>query len=227
MNEETSQRRWKKIGEEKQIGLWKRFTVWLNQNWKQLVKEVLMLSIPPAILMFISILLGIATVLAKSDVIKSLIEAEATILGFFGLMIVYILKSLDDKEDRYAQMLFDLQMQGKDAQTVLLAGEDLRSVATERDKGIAIKPESRGGFFEKLIDRTNKQKKAIVRYTRTIGAYLVSSLLLSIGILGMPDVVISGLLSIFAVYLLLVSLVHVFWMFGDIGKTRFHLPPAR
>jgi len=227
VNGEASQRRWEKIGEKKQIGLWQRFTVWLNENWKQLVKDVLFISIPPAILMSISIFFGVATILSKSDVMKSLIEAEATILGFFGLMIVYILKSLDDKEDRYVQMLFDLQMKGKDAQTILLSGEDLELVATERDKGIVIRGESRGGFLQKLIDRTNKQKKAIIRYTRTIGAYLVSSLLLSIWILGMPDIVIAGLASIFAVYLLLVSLVHVFWMFGDIGKIRFHLPPAR
>ena len=177
--------------------------------------------------MVISIFFGIATALAKSDVIKSLIQAEATILGFFGLVIVYVLKSLDDKEDRYVQMLFDLQMKGKDAETILLSGEELRLVATEKDKGIKIKGESRGGFLQSLIERTNKQKKAIVRFTRTIGAYLVSSILISIWILGMPDVVVAGLLSIFAVYLFLVSFVSIFQMFGYIGKMRLYIPSSR
>jgi len=177
--------------------------------------------------MVISVFFGVATVLAKSDVIKSLIEAEATILGFFGLITIYVLKSLDDKEDRYVQMLFDLQMKGKQDEVILLSGEELRLVATENDKGIKIRRESRGGFLQSLIDRTNKQKKAIVRFTRTIGAYLVSSILLSIWILGMPDVVVAGLLGIFAVYLFLVSLVSIFQMFGDIGKMRFHIPPTR
>ena len=216
------------MGEKTQkIGLLQRFSVWLNENWKQILKDILYLTIPPTIFMVISIFFGVATVLAKSDVIKSLIQAEATILGFLGLVIVYVLKSFDDKEDRYMQMLFDLQMKGKDAETILLSGEELRLVATKRDKGVKIRRESRGGFLQSLIDRTNKQKKATVRFTRTIGAYLISSILLSIWILGMPDVVFAGLLSIFAVYLFLVSLVGIFQMLGDIGKMRLHTPPAK
>lgn len=42
-------------------------------------------------------------VVINQDALKAMIEAEATILGFFGLVIVYLLNSIDTRIERIAQ----------------------------------------------------------------------------------------------------------------------------
>lgn len=181
-----------------------------------------MLTIPPLVFGYISIMFGVVAVLAKETVMRSLIEIEATILGFFGLIVIYILKSLDDKEDRYVQMLFDLQVTEKEGESVLTNIEEIR-VDNKGDTIITFKVEPKGQLLQRLIEQTNRQKRAIVRFTITIGAYLVSSILLSIWVLGFPNVVVGGLLAIIAVYLFIVGVVSLFWMFGDVGKIRLRI----
>ena len=44
---------------------------------------------------------------------KALIQAEATILGFFGIIVVYVLKSLDDQLNIYRNQWFKLADEGK------------------------------------------------------------------------------------------------------------------
>jgi len=173
---------------------------WLQRDWKKLLKDVFMLTVPPIVFLYIAFFFGLVTVLAKDAILTSLIEAEATVFGFFGLIVVYILKSLDDREHRYYQMLFDLEMEQK--------GKDPKSV-----------------FLRSLTTQIHKQKEATIRFARTIGVSLLSSILLSILILGIPNVVLAGLLSIIAVYLFLVSIVSILWMFSDIAKTKLRYPP--
>jgi len=192
-------------------------------KWKGFLKDVLILTVPPFVFGYVAILFGVVAVLAKETVMKSLIEAEATILGFYGLIVVYVLKSLDDKEDRYVQMYFDLQMRNRQNEPTLVQARELGVENVDKpDITIWIK-DAKGSFLHGFIEQTNKQKKAIVRFTRTIGAYLFSSILLSIWILGMPDLVVAGLLAIIAVYLFIVGVVSIFLMFGDIGKIRLRI----
>lgn len=151
---------------------------------------------------------------------KALIQAEATVLGFFGITVVYVLRSLDDKESTYAEKLLELEVTGKHEETVVAAAGE-PEVDTSGDTVISIEMGKRGEFLRQLMMQTHEQKRATIRLIRSTGAYLVSSLLFSIWILGMPDIAIAGILSIFAVYLFVVSIVSIFWLFEDIGKTRF------
>lgn len=189
---------------------------WLQRNWKKLLS----LTVVPFILMLTAFFFGIATVIAREEIMKALIQAEATVLGFFGITVVYVLRSLDDKESTYAEKLLELEVTGKHEETVVTAAGEPK-VDTSGDIVISIKTGKRGEFLRQLMMQIHEQKRATVRLIRTTGAYLVSSLLLSIWILGMPDIAIAGILSIFAVYLFVVSIVSIFWLFEDIGKTRF------
>lgn len=86
----------------------KRTGTFLTANWKPILQEFLYTITIPTIFTIVASLLGIASIFAKSDVVKSLIQAEATLLGFFGIIVAYILKSLDDKENSYGERLLDL-----------------------------------------------------------------------------------------------------------------------
>jgi len=178
---------------------------WIQRNWKRFLKDVFMLTIPPLIFVCIAMLYGVVVVLAKETIMKALIEAEATVLGFFGLIIVYILTSLDEKEDRYEQQLFDLTEKGKKHEEV---PEELKHLTSM----------SKGDMLGKALRHVHERRKTAIRYGSTIGIYLVSSLLLSILTLGIPNVVTAGFLSMFAVYLFLVSVASIFLMFRDMAK---------
>jgi hypothetical protein len=61
-------------------------------------------SLLSVVFFLISIPFGFFIILSVST-IQTLIEAEATILGFFGLMIVYLLTSYDNKIDKIEEKL--------------------------------------------------------------------------------------------------------------------------
>jgi hypothetical protein len=106
-------------------------------------------------------------VLTNENGLKALIEAEATILGFFGLMVVYMLSSLDTRIDRLEQQRFDISAKHADEASKL--GE--------------VKNKVRG------------LKKDIVRRSQIIGVMLVVSLLICIGLLGIQNLYLSALES--------------------------------
>ena len=189
---------------------------WLQRHWRSLLS----ITVVPFILMLIAVFFGIATVLAKEEIMKALIQAETTVLGFFGIMVVYFLKSLDDKESTYAEKLLELEVKGKH-EDIVATNASKPKTDNSGDTIIMITFEHRGEFLKNLMLQAHEQKRATIRFTRPIVAYLISSILLSIWILGMPDAAIAGMLSIFAVYLFVVSIVSIFWLLGDIGKTRF------
>lgn len=60
---------------------------------------IFLLSIPFGLFMALSI-----------DAVKALIEANATILGFFGLIAVYLLTSYDNRIDKLEEKLLDRQI---------------------------------------------------------------------------------------------------------------------
>lgn len=57
-------------------------------------------------------LIGFIAIYDK-EVLKALIEAEATVLGFFTLIVVYALGSLDNRIDRLDQHIFDIKLEDK------------------------------------------------------------------------------------------------------------------
>ena len=57
-------------------------------------------------------------VLTNVDALKALIEAEATTLGFFGLIAVYWLTSMDSRIDRLEQEEHEYEMKKLEAETL-------------------------------------------------------------------------------------------------------------
>jgi hypothetical protein len=49
-------------------------------------------------------------IVLSTDAVKSLIEGEATILGFFGLIAVYLLTSYDNRMDKLEEKILDSQI---------------------------------------------------------------------------------------------------------------------
>jgi tetrahydromethanopterin S-methyltransferase subunit D len=64
---------------------------------------------------------GLASFIAQISVnsknmLQSLIQAEATVLGFFGLIVTYVLVSYDTRLDRFEQERFDCELENKPKQ---------------------------------------------------------------------------------------------------------------
>ncbi len=77
-------------------------------NWFKSNKVLIMVII----ISFISGLLGsrLGKVLVNSDVaLQAIVQTESTILGFFGVIVAYILASYDSRLDRLEQQCFDLE----------------------------------------------------------------------------------------------------------------------
>ena len=171
----------------------------LQINWKLLLRIVLAMG-AVLLLTFASVFYSI--IIINKDALKALVEAEATILGFFGLIVVYILKSFDDREDRCMQQRLDITLHSR--QIVL---HDL----------------------DELVIRIRKQRIRTIRYASVIGILLVFSMLLSIFTLGIMDIVLEVgftnlfsqiiiLLGLIGVFTFLFSIVELFRMFRDMAK---------
>jgi len=80
---------------------------WLKKNQKNL--EYLVAGLLSLCIFFLSTPFGFITILSV-DVLKSVIEAEATILGLFGIVVAYLLTSYDNRLDRLDQQKFDLRL---------------------------------------------------------------------------------------------------------------------
>lgn len=181
---------------------------------KQLIKEnlqivalfIITIFMFPAILYY-----GLITLLAKDAILKPLIEAEATVLGFFGIIVVYALTSLDNKADRFRQQLFDLSKTGKDEE---IPSEFLYTASTNQIK----KRFTKGQILSLSLQNTQRRKRRVVRLASASGLYLVVSLLISILILGIGEVMFSFFLSILAVSLFFSSILGIFFTIGDLAK---------
>jgi hypothetical protein len=149
------------------------------------------------------IMIAYSVVLINKDALKALIEAEATILGFFGLVIVYMLNSLDTRIDRLEQQRFDWDKEQHD--------KEASDTKTKRDS-------------------VRNLKKYVIKRAAIIGTLLTFSLLISIWLLGIVDIVIEvqvkGIIgNIYAltggtmVLMFFLSLWFLFSMFKDIAKT--------
>jgi len=107
-------------------------------------------------------LFGAVAVISK-EMLKALIEAEATILGFFGIFAVYALTSFDSRMDRLEEQLFDIQMKSMKQRNQVIFGD-----LPNKIKGI------------------QKAKRRAVLSALYAGILLVGSLLSSILGLGFP-----------------------------------------
>jgi len=90
---------------------WKRLAKW-NREWNKRHPRavwitIILFSIGLSATFFAwSIPFGFFIVLS-TDAVKTLVEAEATILGFFGLIAVYLLTSYDNRIDKLEEKILD------------------------------------------------------------------------------------------------------------------------
>jgi len=84
---------------------------WLKKHQENL--EWLIVFLISIGIYFASTPFGFITILSI-DVLKSLIEAEATILGLYGIIVAYMLTSYDNRLDRLEQQKFDLKIKHED-----------------------------------------------------------------------------------------------------------------
>lgn len=104
------------------------------------------------ILVLTYLTVGYSIIILNKEALKSLIQAEATILGFFGIIVVYILKSLDDKQDRWDKTWFDLTEKGKDEEVDV-------GVAILMDSFSGVEAKSKGEICKGVISLIRMQRK--------------------------------------------------------------------
>jgi hypothetical protein len=75
---------------------------------RQLIFYIIASILVAGFFLFLSIPFGMFIILS-TDAIKSLIEGIATMLGFFGLIAVYLLTSYDNRIDRLEEKIQDLE----------------------------------------------------------------------------------------------------------------------
>jgi uncharacterized membrane protein YbhN (UPF0104 family) len=139
----------------------------------------------------IAFLFGILAIIEKETMLKPLVEAEATILGFFGLIIVYALTSYDTRIDRLEQQ--------KSEWTREKQKEQVANVQTQINKIVS-----------------NKRRTAY--YALVIGIYFFLAFLLSILVLGITNIGFAGLIIWFAMMLFFNAIEHFFILFYFIAS---------
>ena len=125
-------------------------------------------------------------VLTNVEALKAMIEAEATILGFFGLIAVYYLTSMDSRIDRLEQEKHEYEIKKLEAETVSI--EVAKPTASNIDALT-----TRLSSLTKRIGMIQKRKENMTRELSTIGAMLVISLVASIGLLGFQNTLADAL----------------------------------
>jgi hypothetical protein len=162
---------------------------WLNRHRLLVVLTIIFIPFLPVII-GIPFVFGVVAIFSEA-MLTALIEAEATILGFFGLIFVYALTSLDNRTDMLNTAWFELR---KD-----------------------ITPEY-PPVWVKAVENVAKNKKKLVTNSLVAGIFLVVSLLLAILALGFPTEDWVLYLTTFSVGLLFSSLLQIFWTIYDLGK---------
>jgi hypothetical protein len=168
------------------------------------VKEVWKtgLAIAIFITIFISLLYGYLSFLGylalaalnSTEMLQSLIQAQATILGFLGVIVAYMLTSYDSRIDRCEQQVFDFAFPRLGKETP----EDLAIV-------------------QQLAGRTTKmkdlKKDALVTISIT-SIFMILSLLLCITTLGIKNQILGSL----GFYLFFGGISNMIFLFYEMTK---------
>jgi len=147
-------------------------------------------GITSIIALIAALLFSLIGAFEKTPMLTTLIEAEATIFGFFGLIAVYSLTSYDNRIDRLEEQKFEW----------IKEKDDTRATETQT-----------------RIDGIVKSKRKTINYALIIGIYLFLSLLLSILVLGIADAITSWIILFFSMALFFIGIVHFFFMFYDMA----------
>ena len=167
---------------------------WVKKN-PILIIILVILAFSLPFLQGITFLFGAVAVIEK-EVLKSLIGAEATILGFFGLTYVYALTSLDDRMDRLEQQIFDIQIRSMKQRNQVIFGD-----------------------LPNRIENIKNAKRKTANSALFTGALLFGSLLTSILGLGMPNDEWAFYLCSFSVLCLFFGIGQILLVIYDLRKS--------
>ncbi len=138
----------------------------MHRNWTKIYSIAIGCVIGLIIVVIAIALSGIT--LSSLNVLQSLIQAEATVLGFLGVVVTYLLTSYDTRLDRLEQQRFDTMK------------------AHEDDKG-SLWGKPYHGYIDKKIESIRLKKEDMAKTLGTNSFFLVASLILSIVALGMMN----------------------------------------
>ena len=137
---------------------------WIRHHWLFLTVSAILAFSQPLILGIIFLYGLVATI--EVEMLKAMIQAEATILGFYGLIVVYALTSLDDRIDTLEEQIFEVEEKYLDLPD---NPESIRNIGKTK--------------IAKRNERLNKIKKTrgkTVFSALYVGILLIGSLLASI-----------------------------------------------
>lgn len=144
---------------------------WIRRH-KAFVTIVVVLAFFQVPILGIMILYGLVASFSI-DMLKAMIEAQATILGFYGLIVVYALTSFDGRIDRLENQKFELNKE------IRFMTEEDREIWRSREKYVEI---------SKTLINVQKIRKRTVDSTLFNGILLIGSLLTSILGLGFSGI---------------------------------------
>lgn len=180
---------------------------WISEN-RGFIAFSVILSICSIPLTLVILIYGLLAAVAKETMLPSLIEAEATILGFFGLIAVYALTSFDSRIDRLEEQLFDLREKHWEL-----------NLPSRPETEWQILGEQKIAFFNKRLSKIKERKRKVVHSASITGAYLIGSILSSILALGVPNDEWSFYLCSLSIALFLASIGVIVWMIYNLGKS--------
>jgi NTP pyrophosphatase (non-canonical NTP hydrolase) len=149
-------------------------------------------------IVFAAILFGVAAVF-KPEVLTALIEAEATITGFFGIILTYALTALDNRRDKLEDRFWDL---------AIAARHNKKEGYEEFKKTLKNIAET----FGSSIDNVREKRNRFINNSIIIGIFLTLSLILSILASGIFNVEFVFAISSFSMLFLLFGILGFFLM---------------
>ena len=148
--------------------------VFLNNMWlvidslfkemKQNIKET---SIAFILLVGTIIVSYLFSIVVNSEALKTLVQAEATFFGFFGILFVYALKQYDDEFKELRKSAFELNP--SESNQKLDSGDNIVQ------------------NLEGMINEIREKKRTLVKAATDIGVAIIGSMLISVWLIGSVD----------------------------------------
>lgn len=122
-------------------------------------------------IIFLILIFGLAIIslsfslVLTAESLKTLVQAEATFFGFFGVLLVYVLKQYDDKLQDW-----------KETADKITPSESMETISSSST--------TQGEQIIKIINEIRENKMDFVNSGITIGALVTFSMLLSVWLIG-------------------------------------------
>lgn len=168
----------------------------MKEKWVSFIASLIGATILLSVLL-VSRFFGSIAVTSES-MLNTIVQADATILGFFGLIAIYAFTAFDNRTDRFEQQLFELTTEKH---------PNMKEDALELEKS----------RLERHLVTIQRNKKELVDNAFGAGLFLVLSLILSM--FSLAKVPFASDLCTGAIYFMLFSIWFIFVIFRSFGKT--------